>query len=172
MAIKQLDIVIGRTGMPDKAKKSNEDKADKFYDLGKSAAEISIQKDMIDAQKQAADMYSSMVMAQSKMMLNTVLLDIARLLAEVKVNNMMMKAYMQNILGPNAGAPNLTPLLAQAGGEQGMMPPGGPPGTEPQGADLGMPPPGGPPIPGGLPMPGGPPTPGAPAMPGGPPPMA
>lgn len=176
-----IEIVSKTGGIPSKRGVRDEQARQQAYKLGRESAMVEVEKSAIDVQKKIADMYSALVMAQTKNILNSVLTDVARVLAQVKMNNVMLTQYLQNLtngafqppppLTPTVPTPNpfgegLPPIDAnlQQLGLGGNMPAGeGAPGPMPGGG-------GAPPMGGGMPgggMPGG----GMPGPPGGMPPM-
>lgn len=160
-----IEVLSKTNGIPDKKSSDKQREATDFYNLGKQSASIEMQRNFIDGKRMAADIYSSLVMSQAKNILNTVLTDVARLLAQVKVNNSMITEYLRQLTnGAFQPPPPLTPLAenpAQAAG----LPTGLPSldnlvgGVAPQMSPLGE-------MPGGTPS-GAPPPPtqGAPGMP-------
>jgi len=105
MSLLAISIKTGQ-GVPKRSDLNKTKKEKDFYFLGKEAANIEKTKEEAEAKTATADLYSSIIMAQAKMLMNTVMMDIARLLAEVKMQNEMNKAILSQI-GLN---PTLTPL--------------------------------------------------------------
>jgi len=110
MPILAVSVKTGQ-GVPKRDDLNKSKKESDFYALGKEAAGLEKQRDEADAKTTTADLYSSIIMAQAKMMMNTVMMDIARLLAEIRVQNEMSKAILQQ-MGMN-NFPSLTPLNSQ-----------------------------------------------------------
>jgi hypothetical protein len=110
MPILAVSITTGK-GIPKKRDLDKSKKESDFYALGREAAELERKREEADAKTTTADLYSSIIMAQAKMMMNTVMMDIARLLAEIRVQNELSKAILQQ-LGIN-NFPSLTPFNAQ-----------------------------------------------------------
>lgn len=175
----QIEIVGSTKGIPKKEPLRKEQIRKEYYKMGRDAAMAEVQKDSAKTQQAIADMYSALIIAQAKAMLNSAMVDIYRTLGQVKGESAMLASLVQQIAqnpppsltplvgNPEMGMPPLPvetqqslqglplPPLGQGGGGGGM-PPGGP-GGPPPGGGPGGPPPGmgGPPP--GMGGPGGPP---------------
>lgn len=113
-----IEIVGSTKGIPKKESLQKAKKENEFYKMGRENALAEVQKDAAKTQQAIADMYSALIIAQAKAMLNTAMLDIYRTLGQVKGESAMLASLVQQI--SQNPPPSLTPLVGAP--EMGMPP--------------------------------------------------
>ncbi len=135
MATLEIGIISGPGGAITKKSKKEKDTADYFYDLGRASAALDRKSQDAESSMRVADIYSSAVYANSKMLMDKVLTDLASLAAELKIQTLINQRMLEFILGQRLNPPPLSPLLP-IGGRQaspGPLPIGGLPMPSPIG---------------------------------------
>lgn len=146
-----IELVSETKGIPQKKDVRKDKTASDYYRLGQESAFLEAKRNAIETKQAVADMYSNMIMAQSRNILNTVLADVARTLAQIKFNNTFITEYIKMISnGTFQPPPPLTPLQlptlgnSDMGGTEQFSAPQPPPFPTPESGGLAPPPDSGP----------------------------
>lgn len=104
----QLEVQIETMGVPKKDAVNKKQKESEFYELGRKSAQTEVESSLLDTKRNIADLYASVILAQTKNFLNTALLDVYRALAQVKAESTFIKTLLAK-LAPEV--PSLTPYV-------------------------------------------------------------
>ncbi|WP_428108186.1 hypothetical protein [Caldisericum sp.] len=121
-------------GIPSKKEYQKNKEAKDYYKMGREVAISEIQKDSADAKQAVADMYSALMIAQAKSLLNTTLIDIYRILGQVQGQGALLQGMLNQLVQ------NPPPSLSNLVGQPQLQPPPLPVEKQESLNNLGIPP--------------------------------